>query len=106
MDQVAAELLCSPSKVSRLETGQRGATLRDIRDLCNLYGVTEAADRERLMTLARDHLSKADTVTIAAIEAGGACFADLTGRLPIAAKDCRPSAFAATPKGRSRQACG
>jgi transcriptional regulator with XRE-family HTH domain len=54
VDQVAAELLCSPSKVSRLETGQRGATLRDIRDLCNLYGVTEAADRERLMTLARE----------------------------------------------------
>jgi transcriptional regulator with XRE-family HTH domain len=54
VDQVAAELLCSPSKVSRLETGQRGATLRDVRDLCNLYGVTDAADRERLMTLARE----------------------------------------------------
>jgi hypothetical protein len=54
VDQVAAELLCSPSKVSRLETGQRGATLRDIRDLCNLYEITEAADRERLMTLARE----------------------------------------------------
>src|ERR1700743_3049981 len=54
VDQVAAELLCSPSKVSRLETGQRGATLRDVRDLCDLYGVTEAADRERLMTLARE----------------------------------------------------
>lgn len=54
VDQVAAELLCSPSKVSRLETGQRGATLRDIRDLCNLYEVTEAADRDRLMTLARE----------------------------------------------------
>ena len=26
VDQVAAELLCSPSKVSRMETGQRGAT--------------------------------------------------------------------------------
>jgi transcriptional regulator with XRE-family HTH domain len=54
VDQVAAELLCSPSKVSRMETGQRGATLRDIRDLCGLYEVTEAADRERLMTLARE----------------------------------------------------
>jgi len=54
VDQVAAELLCSPSKVSRMETGQRGATPRDIRDLCDLYGVTEAADRERLMTLARE----------------------------------------------------
>jgi transcriptional regulator with XRE-family HTH domain len=54
VDQVAAELLCSPSKVSRMETGQRGATPRDIRDLCELYGVTEAADRERLVTLARE----------------------------------------------------
>jgi transcriptional regulator with XRE-family HTH domain len=54
VDQVAAELLCSPSKVSRMETGQRGATLRDIRDLCGLYGVTDAAEREHLMTLARE----------------------------------------------------
>jgi transcriptional regulator with XRE-family HTH domain len=54
VDQVAAELLCSPSKVSRMETGQRGATPRDIRDLCDLYGVTGAAERDHLMTLARE----------------------------------------------------
>jgi transcriptional regulator with XRE-family HTH domain len=54
VDQVAEELMCSPSKVSRMETGQRGATRRDIRDLCDLYGVTDAAERERLMTLARE----------------------------------------------------
>src|ERR1700761_4286980 len=54
VDQVATELLCSPSKVSRMETGQRGATRRDIRDLCDLYGVTDAAERDRLMTLARE----------------------------------------------------
>lgn len=54
VDQVAGELLCSPSKVSRMETGQRGATLRDIRDLCDLYGVAGPADREQLMTLARE----------------------------------------------------
>lgn len=54
VDQVAAELMCSPSKVSRMETGKRGATLRDVRDLCDLYRVTDAADRERLMTLARE----------------------------------------------------
>jgi len=53
VDQVAAELLCSPSKVSRMEKGQRGATARDIRDLCQLYGVTDAGERERLTTLAR-----------------------------------------------------
>lgn len=53
VDQVAERLLCSPSKVSRMETGQRGATLRDIRDLCDLYGVVDAAERERLANLAR-----------------------------------------------------
>jgi transcriptional regulator with XRE-family HTH domain len=54
VDQVAAELLCSPSKISRMETGQRGATLRDIRDLCDLYQVADPADRDRLATLARE----------------------------------------------------
>ena len=54
VEQVAGELLCSPSKVSRLETGQRGATQRDVRDLCDLYGVTDPAEREQLMTLARE----------------------------------------------------
>jgi transcriptional regulator with XRE-family HTH domain len=52
--QVTEYLLCSPSKVSRIETGHRGATLRDIRDLCNLYGITDEAERDRLMTLARE----------------------------------------------------
>jgi transcriptional regulator with XRE-family HTH domain len=54
VEQVAAELLCSPSKVSRMETGQRGATQRDVRDLCDLYEVTDAAERDHLMTLARE----------------------------------------------------
>jgi transcriptional regulator with XRE-family HTH domain len=54
VDQAAAELLCSPSKISRMETGQRGATQRDVRDLCELYGISDAAERERLMTLARE----------------------------------------------------
>ena len=52
--QVTEHLLCSPSKVSRIETGHRGATLRDVRDLCELYGVTKEADRDRLMDLARE----------------------------------------------------
>jgi transcriptional regulator with XRE-family HTH domain len=53
VEQVAERLLCSPSKVSRMETGQ-GATARDIRDLCNLYDVTGEAERDRMMTLARE----------------------------------------------------
>ena len=42
VDQVAEHLECSPSKVSRMETGRRGATPRDIRDLCDLYDVSGA----------------------------------------------------------------
>ncbi len=54
VEQVAERLLCSPSKVSRMETGHGVATPRDIRDLCELYGVTDEGDRERLMSLARE----------------------------------------------------
>ena len=42
-EQVAERLLISPSKVSRLETGQRGASARDVRDLCNLYEATTSS---------------------------------------------------------------
>ena len=54
VDQVAERLLCSPSKVSRMETGHGAATPRDIRDLCDLYGVTDEAERERMMRLAHE----------------------------------------------------
>jgi hypothetical protein len=42
----------SSSKVSRLETGQRGANARDIRDLSNLYGLDDE-QRQRLTDLAK-----------------------------------------------------
>jgi transcriptional regulator with XRE-family HTH domain len=54
VQQVADSLLCAPSSISRLETGQRGASLRDIRDLCDLYGVVNPAERDRLALLARE----------------------------------------------------
>jgi transcriptional regulator with XRE-family HTH domain len=54
VEQVAERLLCSPSKVSRMETGHRGATARDIRDLCNLYEVTDPAERSRMSRLAAE----------------------------------------------------
>jgi hypothetical protein len=54
VDQVAEQLLCSSSKVSRMETGQRGATQRDVRDLCDLYGVSGEDERAQLMELARE----------------------------------------------------
>jgi hypothetical protein len=37
-----------------METGQRGATARDIRDLCDLYGVTDPAERDHLARLAAE----------------------------------------------------
>jgi transcriptional regulator with XRE-family HTH domain len=54
VEQVAERLLCSPSKVSRMETGHGVATPRDIRDLCDLYDVTEDAERDRMMQLSHD----------------------------------------------------
>lgn len=53
LDDAAKELLCSTAKISRIETATRPASLRDVRDFCNLYD----ADMElaaRLMTLARE----------------------------------------------------
>jgi hypothetical protein len=35
-----------------METGHRGVTQRDVRDLCDLYGVSDSNERERLMKLA------------------------------------------------------
>jgi transcriptional regulator with XRE-family HTH domain len=54
VEEVAVSLMCSPSKVSRMETGHGAASPRDIRDLCNLYGVTNQAERDRMMKLARE----------------------------------------------------
>jgi transcriptional regulator with XRE-family HTH domain len=54
VEQVAERLLCSPSKVSRMETGHGIATPRDIRDLCDLYEVTEDAERDRMMQLSHE----------------------------------------------------
>jgi len=53
VEEVAQELLCSPPKISRIETGVRSASIRDVRDLCALYEVDEPL-RAQLMTLARE----------------------------------------------------
>jgi len=50
--QVAEQLLCSEAKISRIETAQRNATLRDVRDLSNMYDLPEAV-KTVLMDLAR-----------------------------------------------------
>jgi transcriptional regulator with XRE-family HTH domain len=59
VEDVTKRLLFSPTKLSRLETGRAGASPRDIRDLCVLYEVTDPAERERLMSLAREGKQRA-----------------------------------------------
>jgi len=53
IEEVAAQLLCSPSKISRLETAARGAVPRDVRDLCRIYGAS-AEMETRLLELTRE----------------------------------------------------
>lgn len=53
VEDAARELLCSPTKVSRAETGARRPTLRDVRDLCQIYGIDPETSAE-LMELARE----------------------------------------------------
>jgi transcriptional regulator with XRE-family HTH domain len=52
VNEVAEKLLCSATKISRAETGARRPTLRDVRDLCQIYNV-DADTSEELMQLAR-----------------------------------------------------
>ena len=52
VQEVAENLLCSATKISRLETGARRPNPRDVRDLCRLYDVDEPTTTE-LMSLAR-----------------------------------------------------
>lgn len=53
VEEVAEQLLCSATKISRAETGARRQSLRDVRDLCTLYQV-EAGEAAELMALARE----------------------------------------------------
>ncbi len=53
VEDAAGQLLCSPAKISRAETGARRPTLRDVRDLCQIYGVDPETSDE-LMELARE----------------------------------------------------
>jgi hypothetical protein len=53
VEDVSDKLLCSPTKISRLETAARRPSLRDVRDLCALYEVDEVTSAE-FMTLAKE----------------------------------------------------
>src|SRR3984893_2258423 len=46
VEQAAERLMISMSKLSRMETGHGVVTARDIRDLCDLYGVIDEAERD------------------------------------------------------------
>lgn len=52
VEEVAAGLMCSAAKISRIETAMRRPSLRDVRDLCSLYRV-DGATTAQLMDLAR-----------------------------------------------------
>lgn len=56
IEQAAAHLECSTARVSRIETGQGGATvkIRDVKALSDLYGVTDERLVDTLLDLVRD----------------------------------------------------
>jgi len=51
--QAGEAIRATHSKISRLERGRSGAKQRDVADLLTLYGVTDEAEREELLDLAR-----------------------------------------------------
>lgn len=53
IDDVAARLECSSSKISRIETGRVGVNPRDVRDLMTLYGA-ESDRVEAFVQLSRE----------------------------------------------------
>jgi transcriptional regulator with XRE-family HTH domain len=56
-EEVAERLECSASKVSRVETGRVSVSPRDVRDLLEIYNVSED-QREGLVQLARESRQK------------------------------------------------
>lgn len=55
IEQVAEHLECSPSRVSRIETGKaQPPKQREIRDLLDLFGATDARTRDTLLQLAKE----------------------------------------------------
>ncbi len=54
IEDVARHLECSMSRVSRIETGKSVARIRDVRDMLDLYKVSDEVQREQLLTLAKE----------------------------------------------------
>ncbi|WP_063772004.1 helix-turn-helix domain-containing protein [Kitasatospora mediocidica] len=53
-EEVAARLMVSQSKISRLENGRRSISPRDVRDLCDVYNVDDPRMRNSLMEMAKE----------------------------------------------------
>lgn len=51
--EAADAIRATHSKISRLERGRTAARQRDVADLLTLYGVTDGAEREKMLALAR-----------------------------------------------------
>ena len=56
-EEVAEQLECSASKISRVETGRVSVSPRDVRDMLGIYGVPED-QRDTLVQLARESRQK------------------------------------------------
>ncbi|UQU68322.1 helix-turn-helix domain-containing protein [Couchioplanes caeruleus] len=57
IEVVADRLGCSPSKVSRIETGHTSATPRDVQDMLDIYGV-HGTEAEELVQIAKEARQK------------------------------------------------
>ena len=53
VEDVAARMEVSATKISRLETAARGVSIPDVRALCDIYQVS-SEDRDRLLALTRE----------------------------------------------------
>jgi transcriptional regulator with XRE-family HTH domain len=54
LDEVAEQMTCSTSKISRLETGKGVPKVPDVRELMRIYGVASDTERDMLLRLVRD----------------------------------------------------
>jgi transcriptional regulator with XRE-family HTH domain len=57
IDVVADRLGCSPSKVSRIETGHTSASPRDVKDMLDIYGIN-GIESEELVQISREARQK------------------------------------------------
>jgi transcriptional regulator with XRE-family HTH domain len=54
LDEVAEQMTCSTSKISRLETGKGIPKLPDVRELIRIYGISSETERDALLGLVRE----------------------------------------------------